>query len=262
MMRVCISFNSLPSWLILDPLQRMLEQMDLRLDWQPLLDAPIHLAETAPSPDKTPRVDKDAYDKHGSESDPLATYKARRARARADFLSREHERICDRLGIDYEAGRRRINPLHLSLGLLWMKTVNPAQQTYFDYCRAAWQQLFVEDIASVNSPEPGVINSPERLIINSPERFVINSPEPAFINSLETNKGVEILLRDLGVPTTGFAAFAKSEARGLEVNQSRLLESGVLRAPAFIVGDEVFNGRQHLPLITWMLQGKIGLPPV
>ncbi len=207
MLTVCINFNSLPSWLMLDPLQAMLEQTSVVVDWQPLLGAPINLVETGRDANKN------------RSDDPLAAYKARRALARARFATREHERNCDRLGIGYEAGRRSIDPLCLSLGLLWLKTAN--QQTCFDYCRSAFHQLFVA--REIN---------------------------------LETSNGVAELLNKLDVTTAGFETFSSNETRSLEANQSRLLESGVLHAPAFIVNGEVFLGREHLPLITWMLQGR------
>ena len=154
MLTVCINFNALPSWLILEPLEGIQKRTGVSLDWQPLLSDPIHGVGTA-QPSKNPD------DGRSCEDNPLAVYKARRAKARANFLRREAERACDRLGIDYEVGCRTIDPLYLSLGILWMKAANAAPPTYFDYCRMAWQQLFARNNGVINSPEPGVINSPE-----------------------------------------------------------------------------------------------------
>ena len=42
----------------------------------------------------------------------------------------------------------------------------------------------------------------------------------------------------------------------------RLSEAGVFQTPAYLLGDEVFIGRQHLPLIRWRLEGERGPGPI
>jgi 2-hydroxychromene-2-carboxylate isomerase len=41
-----------------------------------------------------------------------------------------------------------------------------------------------------------------------------------------------------------------------------LRERGLSAAPAFVVEDEVFQGRQHLPMIRWILEGRAGPVPI
>jgi len=41
-----------------------------------------------------------------------------------------------------------------------------------------------------------------------------------------------------------------------------LRERGLFQVPAFVVGDEVFYGRQHLPMIRWILEGRSGPVPI
>lgn len=48
------------------------------------------------------------------------------------------------------------------------------------------------------------------------------------------------------------AATLADELRGL----------GVFQVPTFIVDDEVFIGRQHLPMIRWILEGRTGSIPI
>ena len=48
-------------------------------------------------------------------------------------------------------------------------------------------------------------------------------------------------------------------ARGLE---EELRERGLGGAPCHLVEDEVFLGRQHLPMIRWILQGRDGAGPI
>jgi hypothetical protein len=39
-------------------------------------------------------------------------------------------------------------------------------------------------------------------------------------------------------------------------------EAKAFEAPAYVVGDEVFIGRAHLPMIEWLYRGRTGAPPV
>ena len=41
-----------------------------------------------------------------------------------------------------------------------------------------------------------------------------------------------------------------------------LRERGLFGAPCYVVEDEVFLGRQHLPMIRWMLEGRSGPVPI
>ena len=41
-----------------------------------------------------------------------------------------------------------------------------------------------------------------------------------------------------------------------------LRERGLFGAPCYVVEDEVFLGRQHLPMIRWMLDGRRGPVPI
>ncbi len=41
-----------------------------------------------------------------------------------------------------------------------------------------------------------------------------------------------------------------------------LTAAGVFQAPAFLVDDEVFYGRQHLPMVRWLLRGREGPVPI
>ena len=41
-----------------------------------------------------------------------------------------------------------------------------------------------------------------------------------------------------------------------------LQERGLFQVPAYLVGEEVFYGRQHLPMIRWILAGRSGPIPI
>jgi 2-hydroxychromene-2-carboxylate isomerase len=160
------------------------------------------------------------------EDDPLAIYKARRADARHKAAKRENERMCGMLGIKPGQGERKINPLYLSLGMAWLTNQGAELQQYLSYVETAFLKTF-RDGADVES-----------------------------LSSLK------VVLEESGFRTAGLDHFVENEAPDLEAAGEEIMDSGVFNAPAFVVDGEIFHGREHLPLIQWMLAGKQGLPPV
>ena len=163
---------------------------------------------------------------NAGESDPLVAYRARRANARHRAASRENERMCELLGITPDKGERKIDPLYLSLGLRWLDQQDAGLSRNFDYTEAAFVKTF-RDAAEV-----------------------------------ESAAGLKTVLASIGFDTDGLDQFMESERVVLETSREEILESGVFNAPAFVVDGEIFHGREHLPLIRWMLTGKPGVPPV
>ena len=71
------------------------------------------------------------------------------------------------------------------------------------------------------------------------------------------------LLRAQALHPAGFEAWAVDEGpRELRRVAAALREAGVQLTPAYLVGDELFVGRQHLPMIRWILEGRTGPPPI
>jgi 2-hydroxychromene-2-carboxylate isomerase len=62
---------------------------------------------------------------------------------------------------------------------------------------------------------------------------------------------------------SGFLAWSKGEgpAQADEVDAAAR-KLGLYQVPAYVVEDEVYYGRQHLPMIRWILGGRLGAPPV
>lgn len=76
-------------------------------------------------------------------------------------------------------------------------------------------------------------------------------------------RDVTSLLEALAVSSDDFAAWASSSGDAeLDTLQNQLGVAGVFGVPAYVLGGEVFLGRQHLPMIEWQLGGKRGDPPV
>jgi 2-hydroxychromene-2-carboxylate isomerase len=71
------------------------------------------------------------------------------------------------------------------------------------------------------------------------------------------------VLRALGLYSGDFEPWVADEgAREAERVAGALREAGVPQTPAYLLQDEVFLGRQHLPMIRWILNGRAGPPPI
>lgn len=65
-----------------------------------------------------------------------------------------------------------------------------------------------------------------------------------------------------GLERGAFREWAGDEAEAATSISAQLAEAGVFQAPAYLVADEVFFGRQHLAMIRWMLEDKDGPVPI
>jgi 2-hydroxychromene-2-carboxylate isomerase len=73
---------------------------------------------------------------------------------------------------------------------------------------------------------------------------------------------IESVLRDAGVETAGFRAYAEGEGRALhDAIQQATFGAGIFGVPTYVVDDEIFFGRENLPRIRWMLTGRKGAAP-
>ncbi len=73
---------------------------------------------------------------------------------------------------------------------------------------------------------------------------------------------LESLLHDTGASSEGFRAFADGPGRAEndEINRAAFA-AGVFGVPTYLVGDEMWFGREHLPRVAWLLGGRAGPPP-
>ena len=80
------------------------------------------------------------------------------------------------------------------------------------------------------------------------------------IETLEVREGV---LQQAGLETNGFEAYASGEGRALhdEINE-RAFDAGIFGVPTYLVDDEAWFGREHLPRISWLLGGRQGQAPL
>lgn len=74
-------------------------------------------------------------------------------------------------------------------------------------------------------------------------------------NSIDlTSKSVDRILEELKI--------AEQPNQDLVLCREKLIERGIFSTPMYVVADQVFMGRQHLPMIRWILTGRLGVPPL
>lgn len=79
---------------------------------------------------------------------------------------------------------------------------------------------------------------------------------------IEDPSVLEAVLADSGARVEGFEAWLEGEGRAAHdaVNQAAF-DAGVFGVPTYLVGDEMWFGREHLPRVAWLLAGGQGAAP-
>jgi 2-hydroxychromene-2-carboxylate isomerase len=73
---------------------------------------------------------------------------------------------------------------------------------------------------------------------------------------------LERLLGEAGVDGAGFQAFAEGEGCAEhDALNNAAFDAGVFGVPTYLVGDELWFGREHLPRVAWLLGGAGGTAP-
>src|SRR5262245_8155085 len=70
------------------------------------------------------------------------------------------------------------------------------------------------------------------------------------------------ILREAGATVAGFADYATGPGRREhDATQLTIFDAGIFGVPSFIVNRELFWGREHLPMVRWLLTDKRGPAP-
>ena len=148
---------------------------------------------------------------------------ARHRRFRADYLDRDIARYAADRGLAIGGLRRRTDSTLAAIGLLWVQRQGPAlARTYI-----------------------------ERVF----ERYWHEALD------IEDERSIRALLTEIDAPVSGFEAFVEGDGgTKLARIQSELRDMGVFEVPTYILNDDTFLGRQHLPLIRSRLSACLLLP--
>ena len=80
---------------------------------------------------------------------------------------------------------------------------------------------------------------------------------------IESFEAIALLLHEAGAATEGLEQFVTGDGRAMfNLLQLELGQTGVFSVPAYLIDGEIFHGRQHLPMIRWILSDRQGEPPI
>jgi 2-hydroxychromene-2-carboxylate isomerase len=144
---------------------------------------------------------------------------ARHRRTRAEYFRRDPLRYAQARGLSLAAAERAADSTTAALGLAWVKREAPARA-----------RAYVERVFAAHWRESLELSDPA---------------------------AIERLLGEVGAPTAGFASYLKADGPAeLAVLRNALLAANVFDVPSYRLGDEVFLGRQHLPVIRDLLAAR------
>lgn len=70
------------------------------------------------------------------------------------------------------------------------------------------------------------------------------------------------VLAEAGAEFDGFEAFHRGEGRRRhDAEQAAIFEAGIFGVPSYVVENEIYFGREHLPRVRWILEGRRGPAP-
>ena len=79
---------------------------------------------------------------------------------------------------------------------------------------------------------------------------------------IEDPRVIEAVLVEAGADVVGFEAYRTGRGRARhDERQRRIFDAGVFGVPSYVIDGELFFGREHLPMVRWLLGGKRGAAP-
>lgn len=73
---------------------------------------------------------------------------------------------------------------------------------------------------------------------------------------------VRSVLAEAGADVEGFEDFLERPGRAEHDSmQAQIFDAGIFGVPSYIVDGELFFGREHLPMVRWLLSGRRGAAP-
>ena len=204
---VLFDFKSPHAYLALAPTLKMLDELAITADWQPLLVAP----------QQRPVEPELADDRGGMHRWHRACYRLADLRRYAAVQGMPDDCFSDARLFDCGSGQVA------AAAFLW------AQQQFPDQHQKLLAGLFVQ-----------------------------------FWNGeLDVNSVTEVdqAMTGLVGQDSGFSGHSEQALIELAALQEQQAQAGQFDVPGYLVDDNLYYGRQHLPMVRWLLQGGEGHPP-
>ena len=144
---------------------------------------------------------------------------SRHRRIRAAYLARDAARYAADRGLAIGKGDHGADSTLAALGLIWVKQQDAAHASA--YVKRLFDAYWRDDV------------------------------------DIEDRRTIEALMKELGVSVAGFATFSEGGGRAeLDRVQAQLRDRGVFEVPTYMANEDVFLGRQHLPLLRSLLSPR------
>lgn len=173
-----------------------------------------------------------------SKAAPAASRSGLHVRMRAEYRRREQALYAGNQGIELIHPPTEFDSFAANAGLLWMRRQGAAAGR----CRAYVTQVFTETWAGRMDPAD----------VNAVAAAIAAAGGEGDKGEGDKGEGKKALQAYLAGAAQAELDAVAAEARALGANDT----------PAFVVGGELYIGRQHLPVIRWWLTGQVGEPPV
>lgn len=149
----------------------------------------------------------------------------RHRRIRALYYERDLRRYASVYGLELGDLYRNPDVAVASVGLLWVKQRAP--RSLRAYLNAVFERYWQERL------------------------------------QLDDADAIGALLKEIGVDAKHFREHARADGRTTyDAAVAGLRGAGIFDVPAYVIEGEIFFGRQHLPMLRWLLTGKRGEPPI
>jgi len=149
----------------------------------------------------------------------------RHRRIRAQAIAREIETYANAQGLVLRDYYRDADPMAVYMGWLWLREQRPERLE--DYLAEVFRAYWALEL------------------------------DPA------DERAVSRIIENLGADAAGFEAWAAERGpANVTAVAEELSEHGPGGTPAYLIDGEVFLGRQHLPMIRWLLGGREGPGPI
>lgn len=133
------------------------------------------------------------------------------------------KRYARRAGLTLYGPRKIFDSSVAGMGLLWTRRNHPAQKRYMDI---VYERFWKREL------------------------------------DIEAPRVIAGVVDEAGADGAGFLAWHEGEGRARHDElQARLHPAGIFGVPSYVIDGEVFFGREHLPLVRWLLGDRSGPRP-
>ena len=159
------------------------------------------------------------------ESVAEETKAERHARVRAEYVQMDQQRYAQAQGLSLKHPSRDWDSTLAAIGLIWAK--KQGRSILRSYTHRVFERFWKQEL------------------------------------DIEKATALKAILCEAGADVEGLEEYMEGDGRVIHGEiQNAALEAGIFDVPSYLIDGEIFLGRQHLPMIRWLLSDQRGQPPV